>query len=221
MVVESQDTTAMLQHELGKNFHHIINPQDYIPFILNNTMDQVNTSWKRVAETFKKANPLLHDVLQPLGKFLKYWASCRGQFAHFGCVYLLEARKTDGIHCRQITEESQIPTIPGINGIERFHAMSHYAHCVSRVPEVHKGFQNIDMTTSATSEQFWSTIFPLPGSIQSCVAVVSDTKILITIIINERLAKFLVKEFVFKQGGNNVQVTKMKLTRKTNDLKQV
>ncbi|KAK3365563.1 hypothetical protein B0T24DRAFT_682655 [Lasiosphaeria ovina] len=217
MVVEHHGSTAALQKRWAKNFHHVINPDDVVPFALGES-----PKWIEKFLAFA-TNAGLPVTLQFLLGMLKFWLNnlSSGSFTHYGCIYLVEmADQTT--QCRQITALSQIPqSAPDISKLRQYHSMDHYAHCLSRTATGGSMAPSMEYATSMTVEEFRQHCWPLPGAIRECSGVVHDNRVTISLTIECRLVQFLLKKVVFKRNGKDVGVSGVEFALKADDHNQM
>ncbi|KAK1758805.1 hypothetical protein QBC47DRAFT_409639 [Echria macrotheca] len=202
MVVEEQSSTAALQKRWGTHFHHIINPDDPIPFALGE-------SPKWFAKFFAVASrAALPPQFQLVLWVLKFWLEnlSRGSFAHYGCIYLVEMADQI-IQCRQITAISQIPQkAPDGSKFRQYHSMDHYAHCLGTTAQGAILVSPMGYTASMTADQFCQQCWQLPAAIRECSGVVHDNQVTISATVESRLVQFFLKDVMFKRNGKNVCV---------------
>lgn len=218
MVVENQYSTTALQSRWTKNFHHVINPDDPVPFALAESPKWIEKFFG-IATSVRLPTPLQTSLVM-----LKYWLNGRrrGSFAHFGCIYLLEI-VDQTLHCRRVTALSQIPSIaPDVFNFWQYHSMDHYAHCMGRTvssdPLSPSTAENNDlMTVSQFCQHCWS----LPESIRESTAVIQDNRIIVTIIVDSRLVQFLLKKVAFKRNGNEVGISRVEFSLRADDYNHV
>jgi len=215
MVLEAPGTTAEMRKDLKKNIHHIINPDDVIPFCVNRSILMANRFFDGVERTFasllRTTLPGSELALAVFGRVLRLWTDSNGNFAHYGSLYLLHPYEGDGrtIQCSLVTARRQIPSPPDINditGLGRFHSMEHYNHCLGETLDRHYTFTEIDSATMMSSLQFRNDCLP-PLVITECKGMVHDDKVMISAIIEPSIARFLIKGISIILGDTKLPVS--------------
>jgi hypothetical protein len=206
MVVESKETTASLRRELFGNFHHVINPDDYIPFILNDVKTKGTKLLQTAATALVKVFPVLGPVEEPLTKLLEYWLSIKKQFAHCGSIYVLEKDSPRFRYC-QITSRRQIPPIPDYMETKRFHAMSHYMYCFNGHRVASEPLSRIDTSLLLTPTQISEAILPQSTIGSQCICEISDDTITVSIAVRPRISQFFIQQATFKLADDKKPVT--------------
>jgi hypothetical protein len=228
MVLEAPGTTAEMRKDLKKNFHHIINPNDVIPFSINRSILMVSRFVDRSEEIFasllRTAWPGSELALAVFGRTLRLWTDSNGTFAHYGSLYLLDPYEGNGrtMQCSLITATRQIPSSPELNdiaGLWRFHSMEHYNHCLSETLDCHYPFPEINRTTMMNSLQFQRDCLP-PLVITDCKGKVSDDRVVISATIKPSLIRFLTKGITILLGDTRVSVSGFSFSM-TNSFNQV
>ncbi|KAF3283202.1 hypothetical protein TWF970_001180 [Orbilia oligospora] len=202
MVLEPFGTTATPPKCFTKNFHHIINRDDIVPFILN----QASQKAKEVMDATHKVLTIWPDAKVFFGILLKLfqsWAEARQPFAHYGVIYLIDPVEGDStgiIQCYAIITSRQIPQTPKVD--LRFHSMEHYNRCLDKTLTDRKELPDIstDLSTTLTSTKFCRDLLPLPEIIKGCKGVVYPTKVVISCPISPDLLQFCTKNVSFEIG---------------------
>jgi hypothetical protein len=134
MATETEGSTALIEKKLCQNFHHYNNVNDPIPFVMDDI--GVGAEW---AEMFFRyavhASGVVGGVAKASQKLWDLWKSQQGKFAHFGCMYSIEANDEGSITLTQIVAPRLIPKIPAKNpqDLFRFHSIAHYVQTVGKI----------------------------------------------------------------------------------------
>ncbi|KAK6497143.1 hypothetical protein TWF506_004618 [Arthrobotrys conoides] len=199
MVLEQFGTTATPLKCFTKNFHHIINRDDIVPFILNQSTKKA----KEMMEAAQKILAIWPDAKAFFGillKFFEFWAESRQPFAHYGTIYLIDPVEGDStgiIQCYAIITSRQIPQTPKVD--LRFHSMDHYNRCLDKTLTDRKEFPelSIGISTALTSTQFYKEFLPLPETIKGCTGVVYPTRVVISCPLSPDLLQYCTKNVSF------------------------
>ncbi|KAF3223687.1 hypothetical protein TWF679_000124 [Orbilia oligospora] len=200
MVLEPFGTTATPPKCFTKNFHHIINRDDIVPFILNQASQkakEVMEATHKVLEAWPNAKAFFLILL----KLFQSWAEARQPFAHYGIIYLIdpvEGDRTGIIKCYAIVTSRQIPQTPKID--LRFHSMEHYKRCLDKTLTDRKELleRSTGLSTALTSTSFCEDLLPLPEIIKGCEGIVYPTKVVISCPIGPDLLQFYTKNVSFE-----------------------
>lgn len=216
IVAEESWTTAALRGEWTRNFHHIINPMDAIPFVGGQEKQWAKRLLRFVTQS-SSSTPLTMVC-----NLLEYWVDSQWDFAHFGRMYLLECND-HGINCRQITTLNQTPAPSkwDINNIKRFHSVEHYAHNLQRTMRPITALPGSVMSTSMSVDDFQQHCFPLPAAVQDCRGVIRDNHIKVSITVESRLMLYFLHKVTFDRGGEEVPIGGVQVTLRPDNQDQV
>ncbi|KAL2069468.1 hypothetical protein VTL71DRAFT_14147 [Oculimacula yallundae] len=208
MVLEKVESTAAPRHGLRRNFHHIVNPEDYVPFILNDT-EKAFLAFSQ-AVTFAPAISVVWKTV------LKFWESTRGNFAHFGCIFLLKVQQPTR-YLRQITVSTDIPERPRFIHITRYHSMEHYNSCVRNLDDLQAALGTSYSPYAGALERIDTEILSLASSMGECSATICDSEVTMALTMTSRLSEFLVKSVSFEHEGTQIPVSSFAFMAKTDD----
>jgi hypothetical protein len=221
MVLEAPGTTAEIRKNLKKNIHHIINPNDVIPFSVNPSILTVKRFFDSSEETFasllRTAWPGSELALAVFGRTLRLWTDSNGSFAHCGSLYLLDPYEGSGrtMQCSLVTARRQIPSSPDIDGLKRFHSMEHYSHCLHEtLDRRHYPLPEIKSTILMSSLQFQQDCLP-PLVITDCKGMVHDDRVVISAIIEPSLVRNFTKGISILLGDTRVPVSEFRFSMTT------
>lgn len=221
MVADGDETTATPQRHLTANFHHIINQDDYIPFVLGDLSGN-DSAWNRVATTafetiFDMTLPSsLQNLRRPLGGLLKFWMSKRNALAQFGCVYLLQ-RDDRYFDYSQIRERRVIPQAPDVSKVQKYHSITHYTYCLSRVHEL----QSQNHNTSLGPQGLTLVSLPSLNIEDGCYGAVSDKCVAICITVETLVSRYFVSRITFDMADQAVEFTSFEFTPMTGSNEKV
>ncbi|CEI62571.1 unnamed protein product [Fusarium venenatum] len=205
---EPQGTSTSWKMHLSRNFHHVINPHDYVPFALNDAsrrfkqnLNVIKTPLETISPTIKMFWPIFENCLD-------FLLEKKGKFCHFGCMYSI-ATETPGIqNCLQIRSADNLPQIPGPREVDEHHKMSHYFHCVkgsigARLPQetLSESHRDID------PEEFPSMILPMPATVTNCSCVVENDRLTVSFNVNTAIIQYLLSEAFFMKGRSEIPLT--------------
>ncbi|KAJ4007335.1 hypothetical protein NW766_010019 [Fusarium irregulare] len=202
-----QSSTSWKMH-LSKNFHHVINPNDYVPFALNDAskrfkqnLSTLRTPLEAISPTIKMLWPIFENCLDFLSKKT-------GKFCHFGCMYSISTKVPGIQNCLQILSARDLPQIPGAREVDEYHKMSHYFHCVknsigSRLP------QNIvsQNNSGIMSSDLPSVILPMPGTVVNCSGVVDINRLTMSLDVDSAIMLYLLGGAFFKRDEREIPLT--------------
>lgn len=211
-MVGEHSTTAAPIKTLAPNFHHVINPDDVVPFATSELK-----GWTRQLLDILKnntniagASARLLGIPQELARGLLQLVSIIvysgvGEFAHFGRLYLLES-KDSNLTCQQVISKKWVPTTPDLLGFLRFHAMEHYAHCMRRaIPQATRAL-DLGFQDEIGSHEFASLCWPLPETFITCRGTVSDRSVIVLIEMDTRFVQFFIEGVLFELDGNYFRI---------------
>ncbi|RBR25074.1 uncharacterized protein FIESC28_02131 [Fusarium coffeatum] len=177
---EPQGTTASWKIHVSKNFHHVINPHDYVPFVLNDA-----------SRRFEQ------DSNSPRTK--------SGKFCHFGCIYSISTECPGIQSCLQILTVGDLPQIPVARDFGECYKMSHYYHCVKSsigaklpqdvLPENHRG---------VSFNEIPSLILPMPDTVMNCSCVVDIDRLTISLAVDTAIIHYLLEGAFFKYNEKDI-----------------
>jgi hypothetical protein len=202
MVLEPAGTTATLPRSFTQNFHHIINRDDAVPFIVNSGTRAANTILTSAGNLIRTTWPEADWLFKVLGRVLQIWTDNNCPFGHYGRLYLLDRVQTDDrrMRCQPVTTLRQLPSTPpsDIDSVTRFHSMAHYNFCLGQTLARRNELPDISHVTGMTSEQFYHDCLPLPDTVEGCAAMVYDDKIVVSATINTHLIQFFTMNVSFE-----------------------
>lgn len=202
MVLEPAGTTATLPRCFMQNFHHIINPDDVVPFIVNSGIRTANNILTGAGNLIRATWPDYDWLFTVLGRVLQIWTDNKCPFGYYGRLYLLNSVETDGkrMRCQPVTAPRQLPGTPhaDLNSTIRFHSMEHYNFCLGQILAHRNEFPDIIPATAMTSEQFYQSCLSLPDTIKGCTLMIYDDKIVVSATINAPLIRFFTKNASFE-----------------------
>src|ERR1700722_6497904 len=111
MVLEPAGTTATLPRSFTQNFHHIINRDDAVPFIVNSGTRAANTILTSAGNLIRTTWPEADWLFKVLSRVLQIWTDNNCPFGHYGRLYLLDRVQTDDrkMRCQPVTTLRQLP----------------------------------------------------------------------------------------------------------------
>ena len=202
MVLEPAGTTATLPRCFTQNFHHIINRDDVVPFIVNSGIRTGGNILTSASNLIRTAWPDAEWLFKVLGRVLEIWTENNRPFGHYGRLYLLGRVETDDkrMRCQPVTTPRQLPSTPpaDFNSTTRFHSMAHYNLCLGQTLAHRTEFPDFNPVTAMTSEQFYQDCLSLPDTIKGCEAMVYDNKIVVSAAIETPLIQFFTKNVSFE-----------------------
>ncbi|KAK6514539.1 hypothetical protein TWF281_004737 [Arthrobotrys megalospora] len=209
MVVEPAGTTAALPRSLMQNFHHLVNRDDIVPFIVNSGIRTANKILTNARNLLKVAPiwPEAQWVFNVLARVFEIWTRNNCPFGHYGRLYLLDTVGGDGSkkRCHSITTSRQIPETPAVE--LRFHSMAHYKLCLGQTLANRTRFSDMNFATVMTSTQFYQDCLPFPAAVEDCEGTVYPDKIVLSATIKVPLIQFFTKNLVFKIGNQKHYVS--------------
>ncbi|KAF4456157.1 hypothetical protein F53441_1641 [Fusarium austroafricanum] len=201
MVSELQGTTAALQMNLSSNFHHVINPHDYVPFALNDSSRKFKQGFDALRKPLSDFSPTIQMLWPIFEYFLNLLMKNTGNFCHFGCLYFIAAEA--GLqNCRQTLRMNDIPQIPNAGQVEQYHKMSHYFHCIKNsvgsrlTPDV-----SSEVSGGVASDAVPSMILPMSKTVTNCSCVVHSDRLIVSVSVDNPVIQYFLKEATFKRDG--------------------
>ncbi|KAM0401262.1 hypothetical protein ACHAQC_001943 [Fusarium culmorum] len=202
---EPQGTSTSWKMHLSRNFHHVINPHDYVPFALNDAsrrfkqnLNAIRTPLETISPTIKMFWPIFENCLD-------FLLNKKGKFCHFGCMYSI-ATEVPGIqNCLQIQNVEDLPGIPGAREVDEHHKMSHYFHCVkgsigARLPQE----TLLESHPTTNSHEFPSMILPMPATVTDCSCVVENDRLTVSFNVSTAIIQYLLREAFFMKEGKEI-----------------
>ncbi|KAF5638010.1 hypothetical protein F52700_4713 [Fusarium sp. NRRL 52700] len=207
MVAEPRGTTASLQMNLSSNFHHVINPHDYVPFALNDSSRRFRQGFDALRTPLGNISPTIQMLWPILEYFLDLLLQNTGKFCHFGCMYSIAA-DVPGIHnCVQTLRVNDVPQIPSAGQVEQYHKMSHYFHCVKNSV----GAQLLQGPPSDVSNGIQSDvssmILPMPGTVVNCSCVVHSDHLIVSLDVDTPVMQYLLERATFRKDSGEIPLT--------------
>ncbi|KAF4344585.1 hypothetical protein FBEOM_1483 [Fusarium beomiforme] len=208
MVAEPRGTTATLQMNLSGNFHHCINPHDYVPFALNDSSRKFRQGFDALKTPLGNMSPTIQMLWPIFEYFLDLLMQHTGRFCHFGCMYSI-ASEVPGIQsCVQTLRVNDIPQIPSAGQVDQYHKMSHYFHCV-------KSSVGVRLPRGSSSEaldgvsiaDIPSIILPMPSTVTNCTCVVHSDHLIVSLNVNTPVIQYLLKGATFKKDTRDIPLT--------------
>ncbi|KAG7409041.1 hypothetical protein Forpe1208_v011442 [Fusarium oxysporum f. sp. rapae] len=206
MVAEPRGTTVSFQMNLSGNFHHVINPHDYVPFALNDSSRKFKQSFDALRTPLGNLSPTIQMLWPILEYFLDLLLQNTGKFCHFGCMYSIAAEVPGIQNCVQTLRVNDIPQIPSAGQVDQYHKMSHYFHCV-------KNSVGARLTQQASSElhhavsDVSSMILPMPRTVTSCSCVVHSDHLIVSLDVDTPVMQYLLKGATFRSDTREVPLT--------------
>ncbi|KAF9779926.1 hypothetical protein IL306_001096, partial [Fusarium sp. DS 682] len=208
MVAEPRGTTASLQVNLSGNFHHIINPHDYVPFALNDSSRRFKQGFDALKAPLGNISPTIQMLWPIFEYFLDLLMQHTGKFCHFGCMYSITAKAPGIQNCVQTLRVNDLPQIPGAGQVDQYHKMSHYFHCV-------KNSVVAPLPQDSSSEALHgvpiadipSIILPMPGTVTNCSCVVHSDHLIVSLDVNTPVIQYLLKGATFKKDTREIPLT--------------
>ncbi|KAK6360887.1 hypothetical protein TWF730_007002 [Orbilia blumenaviensis] len=208
MVLGPGASTSTPPKRFAKNFHHIINRDDIVPFI-------VNSGTRKATEAFHETSKILNVVwpdslwIFPLLRVcFSAWAVNKCPLAHYGRLYLLDRVEGDSgqIRCHALITSRQIPPTPEIQ--LEYHSMAHYYHCLDKTLTDRKNFLDIDTSTVPNSTDFYRSCLVLPEEIEGCTGTIYPDKIVVLAPIGTPFIRFFMKAvgFEIERDGQRSQI---------------
>ncbi|PTD06831.1 hypothetical protein FCULG_00006500, partial [Fusarium culmorum] len=204
---EPQGTSTSWKMHLSRNFHHVINPHDYVPFALNDAsrrfkqnLNAIRTPLETISPTIKMFWPIFENCLD-------FLLNKKGKFCHFGCMYSI-ATEVPGIqNCLQIQNVEDLPGIPGAREVDEHHKMSHYFHCVkgsigARLPQE----TLLESHPTTNSHEFPSMILPMPATVTDCSCVVENDRLTVSFNVSTAIIQYLLREAFFMKEGKEISL---------------
>lgn len=202
MVLEPAGTTATLPRCFTQNFHHIINRNDIVPFIVNSGIRTANNILTSAGNIIRTTWPNADWLFKVLGRVLEIWADNNCPFGHYGRLYLLDRVEADDqrMRCQPVITLGQLPRAPlaDLNSTIRFHSIEHYNHCLGRTLAHRNEILDSNPVTAMTSKRFCQDCLSLPDTIKGCAAMVYDNKIVVSATIETPLIQYFTKNVSFE-----------------------
>ncbi|RGP61694.1 hypothetical protein FSPOR_9819 [Fusarium sporotrichioides] len=205
---EPQGTSTSWKMHLSRNFHHIINPHDYVPFALNDASRKFKQNLNVIRTPLETISPIIKMFWPIFENCLDFLLEKKGKFCHFGCMYSI-ATEVPGIqNCLQIRTVDDLPQIPGPREVDEHHKMSHYFHCVkgsigARLPQEALSESHRDIH----SDGFPSMILPMPATVTDCSCVVENDRLTVSFNVNTAIIQYLLREAFFMKGEKEISLT--------------
>lgn len=193
---------------LSRNFHHVINPHDYVPFALNDTsrrfkqnLNALRTPLETISPTIKMFWPIFENCLDFLLKET-------GKFCHFGCMYSITTAVPGIQSCVQIRNINNLPQTPSAGEVDEYHKMAHYLSCVKssvvarlsqEVPPRRKNSINL--------HELPSIMLPMPATVRNCSCVVESDRLIVSLNVNSTVIQYLLSEAFFRKEGKEIRLT--------------
>ncbi|KAF4953521.1 hypothetical protein FGADI_5855 [Fusarium gaditjirri] len=206
MVAEPRGTSVSFQMNLSGNFHHVINPHDYVPFALNDSSRKFKQSFDALKTPLGHLSPTIQMLWPILEYFLDLLLQNTGKFCHFGCMYSIVAEVPGIQNCVQALRVNDIPQIPSAGQVDQYHKMAHYFHCVKNsvgariTQQVSSGLHHAAFDVS-------SMILPMPGTVTSCSCVVHSDHLNVSLDVDTPMIQFLLRGATFKKDSREIPLT--------------
>ncbi|EMD93596.1 hypothetical protein COCC4DRAFT_132601 [Bipolaris maydis ATCC 48331] len=214
MFLQTPGTTAEMRKDLKKNVHHIINPDDIVPFAANWLLHKKNRAVSKteqiIMEWLNTTNPSLGVAAFAAFKVLGMWKDNENNLAHYGSLYRLypyEGNSGRTRQCTLVTAEGLIPSSPVLkseHGLE-FHCMDHYHDCMVNTIDWVRDSHNAIFPETKTLEDFRKTCME-PFEITDCEGIVHEDKVTITAKVKPFLARFFIKSVSHRMDKNGLRV---------------
>jgi hypothetical protein len=212
-VAEPQGTTTSLRMDFSRNFHHVINPNDYIPFALNDATKRFR-EFEAVTTHIQKVSPTIRAMWPLFDFFLDYLAQTE-VFCNLGCLYSIVTERSGIRNYRQILMEKDIPEPPNPVQVERYHSMPHYYTILrdliaSRLPQV---LPQLSQRKAMSPEAVPATLLSLPGIVKACSCVVHSDRLTVSVHIDTPLAQYLLKRVTFKKDADLIDLPMLGISK--------
>jgi hypothetical protein len=212
-VAEPQGTTTSLRMDFSRNFHHVINPHDYIPFALNDATRRFK-EFETITTNIQKVSPTIRALWPLFDFFLDYLAQTE-VFCNLGCLYSIVTDRSGIRNCRQILMKDDIPEPPSPVQVERYHSMPHYYSILrdsiaSRLPQV---LPQSSQRKALSSEVIPSTLLTLPEMVKACSCVVHSDRLTVSIHIDTPMVQYLLKQVTFKKGNDLINLPMLGISK--------
>ena len=201
MFLEAPGTTAETRNDLRKNVHHIINPDDFIPFsancLLRKTSRIINKAEETITKILKASWSGAELAVWAAFKVLRIWGNSNDSFAHYGSLYVLypyEGESSRTRQCALITARKQIPSLPSseLAHVLRFHSVNHYYNCMSEAFDWYQDSHDLVAPQRTSLLDFQKDCLE-PFSITECEGIVHEDRVMITANIEPLIAQFFIK----------------------------
>ncbi|KAF5608006.1 hypothetical protein FPANT_635 [Fusarium pseudoanthophilum] len=207
MVAEPRGTTASLQMNLSSNFHHVINPHDYVPFALNDSSRRFRQGFDALRTPLGNISPTIQMLWPILEYFLDLLLQHTGKFCHFGCMYSIAAEVPGFQNCVQTLRVNDVPQIPSAGQVDQYHKMSHYFHCVKNSV----GVQFLQEATSDVVHEIQSDVssmvLPMPRTVMNCSCVVHSDHLIVSLDVDTPVIQYLLRGATFRKDSREIPLT--------------
>ncbi|KAL2676444.1 hypothetical protein Neosp_010202 [[Neocosmospora] mangrovei] len=184
MVVESPTTTARLRSRFRRNFHHIINPDDPVPFLASLSMQTIQSMMNKLREVFEALLPSFKAHSGALALIFRLWSIGDDKFAHFGRLYLL------GIEGG--SEQSRVPSRE-----TRFHVMDHYNYCIGDIP-LNENLVRLSDTGEMQPDTLRQHCLPFSNPIRGGICTIKDEMAVVSVTLDAPLAGYFIPRISFE-----------------------
>ncbi|KAL4732193.1 hypothetical protein ACLX1H_001201 [Fusarium chlamydosporum] len=202
---EPKGTSTSWKMHLSRNFHHVINPYDYVPFALNDqsrrykrNLDDFTPPLVTMSPTIETFWPLFENCLDSLLKKT-------GKFCHFGCMYSVT---TEIQSCVQIQSFDSLPQIPSPAEVDEYHKMAHYLRCIRNSAGtrlLQKG--SVKSNGGVKQDDLPSIVLPMPATVTNCLCMVENDQLLVCFNASSTIMQYLLSEAFFRTEGKEVPLT--------------